>query len=161
MPASECASTRQLTTEIVSAYARRNQLTADQLANVISAVYETLSRLGEPAKEDAVELSPAVPIKRSVQHDNVVCLDCGWRGKMLRRHIQAQHGLSVDEYRARWGLSAEHPLTAPGYSEQRSAFAKQVGLGQRRREDPAPVAATETAGVSGDTDMPRAEYGEE
>ena len=154
MPASESIDTRQLTTDIVSAYARRNQLTADQLANVISAVYETLSRLGQPATEHAATLSPAVPIRRSVQRDHVVCLDCGWRGKMLRWHLKARHGLTVIEYRGRWELSPEHPLTAPDYSEQRSAFAKQVGLGRRRRDDdPAPVAPAETAGSSAYTDM--------
>ena len=154
MPDSEGTATRQLTADIVSAYARRNQLPADQLANVISDVYETLSRLGKPVRENGADRSPAVPIKRSVQHDHVVCLDCGWRGKMLRRHIETQHGLAVNEYRARWGLASEHPLTAPAYSERRSAFAKEVGLGRRRREDnPAPVPATETAGASGD-EMP-------
>lgn len=153
MPISESMDTRQLATEIVSAYARHNQLT-DQLANVISAVYETLSRLGQPATEEATDRSPAVPIRRSVQRDHVVCLDCGWRGKMLRRHLKAQHGLTAIEYRARWELSPEHPLTAPDYSEQRSAFAKQVGLGRRsRHDDPVPVAPAETAGASAYSEM--------
>jgi predicted transcriptional regulator len=154
VPDSESMAARQLTTEIVSAYARRNQLTADQLAKVISAVYETLSQLGTPSKNDTAERTPAVPIRRSIQHDCVVCLDCGWRGKMLRRHIEAQHGLSVNDYRARWGLSPEHPLTAPAYSERRSAFAKEVGLGRRsRNSNSGPVPTTETAGISGDTEM--------
>jgi predicted transcriptional regulator len=73
---------------------------------------------------------------------------------MLRRHIEAQHGLSVNDYRARWGLSPEHPLTAPAYSERRSAFAKEVGLGRRsRNSNSGPVPTTETAGISGDTEM--------
>jgi predicted transcriptional regulator len=78
--------------------------------------------------------SPAVPIRRSVHRDYVVCLECGWRGKMLRRHIGTLHDLGPGEYRRRWGLSADHPLTAPGYSEARSGLAKQLGLGRRGRD---------------------------
>src|SRR5262249_34091194 len=79
---------------------------------------------------------------RSVQRDYVVCLECGWRGQMLKRHLGTSHRLSVDQYRARWNLPREHPITAPGYSEQRSSLAKQIGLGRGRgvsREEPVPV----------------------
>ena len=121
---------RELATKIVAAYVRRNQIGADQIGTLISTVHQALAGTGKPT-EKPEELTPAVPIRRSVQHDRVICLECGWAGKMLRRHISG-HGMSADEYRRRWSLSAEHPLVAPAYAEFRSAFAKQVGLGRRR-----------------------------
>jgi predicted transcriptional regulator len=121
----------QRTAEIVAAYVRNNQLSGDQLASLISTVHQTLGQLGTPG-ESVEERTPAVPIRRSVHQDYVVCLECGWRGKMLRRHISSAHELTPAEYRTRWSLSREHPLTAPGYSEQRSALAKQLGLGRGR-----------------------------
>ena len=123
---------RELTVEIVSAYLRRNQVPADQLGDLMSTVHQALAALGKPAQESPVERTPAVPIRRSVHQDYVVCLECGWRGKMLRRHVATAHGLGVEEYRARWNLSREHPLTAPGYSERRSSMARQLGLGRGR-----------------------------
>jgi hypothetical protein len=72
-----------------------------------------------------------VTVRQSVRHDYVVCLDCGYRGKTLRRHISSRHGLNVDEYRRRWGLRSDHSLTAPAYSEQRSTLAKEFGLGRK------------------------------
>jgi predicted transcriptional regulator len=134
---------RELTTNIVAAYVRRNQIGADQLAVLISTVHQTLTTLGKPSTELDGERTPAVPIRRSVNRNYVVCLECGWRGQMLRRHLNTGHGLSVDQYRARWNLSREHPLTAPGYSERRSSLAKQIGLGRgprASREEPQPVA---------------------
>jgi predicted transcriptional regulator len=134
---------RKLTTDIVAAYVRRNQIGADQLPVLISTVHQTLSTLGKPVTELDGERTPAVPIRRSVNRNYVVCLECGWRGQMLRRHLNTGHGLSVDQYRARWNLSREHPLTAPGYSERRSSLAKQIGLGRElgaSREEPQPVA---------------------
>jgi predicted transcriptional regulator len=124
---------RELTSKIVAAYVRRNQVGVDQLGALISTVHQALSGLGKPVAEASVERTPAVPIRRSVHRDYVVCLECGWRGQMLRRHLATGHGLSVDQYRARWNLPREHPITAPGYSERRSGLAKQIGLGRRRR----------------------------
>src|ERR1051326_440946 len=123
---------RQLTTDIVAAFARHNQVSTDQLAGLISTVHQTLSDLGKPG-EEVVERTPAVSIRRSVHRDYVICIECGWRGFMLRRHLSSAHGLTPIAYRARWGLSREHLLTAPAYSERRSSFAKQIGLGQHRR----------------------------
>ena len=123
---------RELTSRIVAAYVRRNQIGADQLPVLISTVRRALVRLGKPATETEIERTPAVPIQQSVHRDYVVCLDCGWRGKMLRRHLATGHGLTVDQYRARWNLPREHPMTAPGYSERRSSLAKQLGLGRGR-----------------------------
>jgi len=134
---------RKLTTNIVAAYVRRSQIGADQLPVLISTVHQALSGLGKPAGQLQEERMPAVPIRRSVHWDFVICLECGWRGQMLRRHLNTGHGLSVDQYRARWNLPREHPMTAPGYSERRSGLAKQIGLGRGRRasrEEPEPVA---------------------
>jgi predicted transcriptional regulator len=124
---------RELTTNIVAAYVRRNQIEADQLPVLISTVHQALATLGKPAAESDRERTPAVPIRRSVHRDYVVCLECGWRGQMLRRHVATGHGLGVDQYRARWNLPRDHPMTAPGYSERRSTLALELGLGRTRR----------------------------
>jgi len=124
---------RELTATIVAAYVRQNQIASDQLATLISTVHRALVGLGKPATEAEVERTPAVPIRRSVHRDYVVCLECGWRGQMLKRHVATGHGLTVEQYRARWNLLREHLMTAPGYSEQRSSLAKQIGLGRGRR----------------------------
>jgi len=130
---------RELTATIAAAYVRRNQIGSDQLGTLISTVYEALVGLGKRATETEVDRTPAVPIRRSVHRDYVVCLECGWRAQMLRRHLATGHELSVDQYRARWNLPREHPMTAPSYSERRSRFAKQFGLGRGRGpSSPAP-----------------------
>jgi predicted transcriptional regulator len=137
---------RQLTSQIVAAYVRRNHIAADQLAPLISTVHQALAGLGKPTEAPQPKRTPAVPIRQSVHRDYVVCLECGSRGKVLRRHLMNAHGLSVQEYRARWNLPADHPMTAPAYSEQRSALATQIGLGLGRRKasgEIAPEAAAE------------------
>jgi predicted transcriptional regulator len=121
------------TTDIVAAYVRRNQIGADQLPVLISTVHEALTSLGKLIAELNEERTPAVPIRRSVHRDYVVCLECGWQGLMLKRHVTTSHGLAVEQYRARWSLPRDHPMTAPGYSERRSGLAKQLGLGRSGR----------------------------
>ena len=123
----------ELTTDIVAAYVRRNQIGADQLPALISNVHQALIGVGKPSTEANQKRTPAVPIRRSVHRDYVVCLECGWRGLTLRRHLTSHRGLSTDQYRARWKLPREHPITAPSYSELRSRLAKQLGLGRGRR----------------------------
>lgn len=122
--------TRELTTQIVAAYVRRNQIAAADLSALISTIYEALGRLGAPLAEPATERIPAVSIRRSITPSAVICLDCGWRGQMLRRHLTTAHGLSIAQYRVRWKLTAEHAMIAPSYSERRSTMAKQLGLGR-------------------------------
>src|SRR5205823_2572474 len=120
---------QSLVAEIVSAYVRKNQIAPADIPALINTVYQSLSAAGKaPGPEQ--NRTPAVPIRQSVRPNYVVCLDCGWRGKMLRRHVQSAHGLTPEQYRARWKLSSDHPLTAPAYSEQRSTLAKKVGLGR-------------------------------
>jgi predicted transcriptional regulator len=123
----------ELTTNIVSAYVRRNQIGPDQLATLISNVHQALIGVGKPATEANQKRTPAVPIRRSVHRDYVVCLECGWRGQMLRRHLNTGHGLTVEQYRARWNLSPDHPITAPSYSKRRSGLAKELGFGRGGR----------------------------
>jgi predicted transcriptional regulator len=120
---------QSLVAKVVSSYVRKNQLSPTEMPTLISTVYQSLLALGKPPEPEPA--TPAVQIRRSVTRDHVVCLECGWRGLILRRHIQVQHGLSRDDYRARWGLPSHHALIAPAYSERRSGMARQIGLGQR------------------------------
>jgi predicted transcriptional regulator len=123
---------RALASKIVGAYVRRNQVGADQMPLLIATVHQALASLGKPAKPEPGKRVPAVPIRRSVTEKFVVCLECGWQGKLLRRHVGTAHGLSVAGYRSRWNLSAEHPMVAPSYSAQRSGMAREFGLGRSR-----------------------------
>ena len=118
-------------TKIVASYVGNHTLTPDELSALIMSVQQAISQLGKPTQPEPAR-APAVPIRRSVQHDQVVCLECGFKGKTLRRHLSMRHGLQVSEYLRRWDLSGDHPLTAPAYSEQRSAMAKELGLGRKR-----------------------------
>jgi len=130
-----------LTAKIVRGYVRHHRLGPDQLPDLIASVHRTLGQLGQPPEPDEV-LTPAVSVRRSVHREYVVCLDCGYRGKTLRRHIGVRHGLTGEEYRQRWGLRTNHPLTAPAYSEQRSKLAKELGLGRKSMSAVAPARAT-------------------
>jgi len=131
-----------LTAKIVVSYVRHHRLVPDQLADLISSVHRAIGQVGQPPEPEEV-LTPAVSVRRSVHRDYVVCLDCGYRGKTLTRHIATRHGLSGDEYRQRWGLRSNHPLTAPAYSEHRSTMAKALGFGRKSTTevDPAPTPA--------------------
>ena len=121
---------------IVSAYVGHNAVTPDQVPEVIATIYAALSRLGQPRQaSEAIRPEPAISIRRSVRPDSITCLECGWAGKMIKRHLSSSHELSSEQYRARWGLAPEYPLTAPNYSEQRSAFAKGSRLGHRRAKE--------------------------
>ena len=114
---------------IVRSYVAQNTIGIDQLAGLISTVHRSLSGLGKSAPAPA-PLLPAVSIRQSVQRDRVVCLECRFLSQMLRRHIRVAHGLEPAEYRVRWKLPADHPITAPAYSERRSTLAKRIGLGR-------------------------------
>jgi predicted transcriptional regulator len=133
------------TTKIVGSYLRHHTVGASQLPDLITSVHRSLTELGLPAPVEA--LSPAVSVRQSVRHDYVVCLECGYRGKTLRRHITTRHGLSREEYLRRWGLQPDHPLTAPAYSEHRSTLAKQLGLGRKPKAEVAAIPASAEASV--------------
>jgi predicted transcriptional regulator len=121
-----------LVARIVRSYVAQNTIGIDQLAGLIAEVHRSLSGLGQSAPASAPV--PAVPIRRSVQRDHVVCLECGYHAQMLRRHLRIAHDLEVADYRTRWKLPADHPITAPAYSERRSSMAKQIGLGRKPQE---------------------------
>jgi predicted transcriptional regulator len=127
-----------LTARIVVSYVRHHRLVPDQLADLITSIHRAIGQLGQPPEPEQV-LTPAVSVRRSVHREYVTCLDCGYRGKTLRRHISTRHGLSQDEYRQRWGLRSNHLLTAPAYSESRSTMAKARGFGRKLPEPVAPV----------------------
>jgi predicted transcriptional regulator len=118
-------------TKIIASYVGNHTLAPDQLSALIVSVQQTLSDLGKPVAPP-VPRTPAVPVRRSVRHDHVICLECGFRGKTLRRHLGTRHGLQTAEYLRRWDLPSDHPLTAPAYSERRSTMAKELGLGRKR-----------------------------
>ncbi|HZK89935.1 MAG TPA: MucR family transcriptional regulator [Stellaceae bacterium] len=122
----------RLVARIIASYVSHHNLAPDQIPELIASVHRAIAALGQPV-ETASALIPAVPVRRSVQRDLVICLDCGWKGKMLRRHLTTRHGLSGDEYLKRWSLPGDHPLTAPNYSVQRSNLAKELGLGRGGR----------------------------
>ncbi|HEX3862151.1 MAG TPA: MucR family transcriptional regulator [Stellaceae bacterium] len=130
-----------LVTKIIASYVSHHNVAPEQIPELISSVHHIIDNLGKPSEPQGV-LTPAVPVRRSVQRDAVVCLECGWKGKMLRRHLSTRHGLAGEQYLKRWGLQSDHPLTAPTYSEQRSSLAKELGLGRGGRQTaPAPVPA--------------------
>jgi predicted transcriptional regulator len=137
------------TSQIVAAYVRKNLIPTDQIAGLINSVHSTLSGLGSEVVEEPPHV-PAVSVRRSIRPDYIICIDCGYKGKMLKRHLQSRHGLSVVEYKRRWNLSPDYPMTAPNYSEQRAQFAKKIGLGRT----PAQPAAVPEAAPATTTEKP-------
>jgi len=121
---------RGLAAKIIASYLRHNKLGVGDLPMLIASVHQSLASLGAPAALPKPHV-PAVSVRRSVQPDYVVCLECGYRGQMLRRHLEGKHQLTPREYRARWDLPRSHPITAPSYSERRSTMAKEFGLGHK------------------------------
>ena len=122
-----------LTSQIVSAYVSKNSLQASDLPALISSVYQSLKSLDQPqaAVEAAVDLKPAVPVKKSVTPEYIICLEDGKKLKMLKRHLSSSYGITPDEYRAKWGLPADYPMVAPNYAKARSDLALKLGLGRR------------------------------
>src|SRR5271154_5193234 len=138
-----------LTAKIVGSYVRHHKLATNQLSDLITAVHRAIGQLGQTPEPEEPP-TPAVSVRRSVHHDYVICLDCGYSGKTLRRHISTRHGLTRDEYLRRWGLKSDHPLTAPAYSERRSTLAKAFGLGRNITTQMASVATPVVAAAAVD-----------
>ena len=128
-----------LTADIVAAHVSNNQVASNDLSGVIAAVHGALVSLGQPAAAEPEAKTPAVSIKASIKPDYIVCLICGSKQKMLKRHIQSAHGLNPAEYRAEFNLPASYPLAAPNYAKRRSELAQASGLGRRRAESAAQV----------------------
>src|SRR5438045_3774183 len=118
------------TTDIVAAYVRHNSIATDQISSLINAVHSTLNGLGNEVVEEPPRV-PAVSVRRSVRPDHIICIECGYKGQMLKKHLQSRHGLSATQYKLRWKLASDHPMTAPNYSERRSQLAKSTGLGRK------------------------------
>ncbi len=123
-----------LTAELVSAYVSKNTVVTSELPSLIGEVYEALSKAAHSAsKPDAEDLKPAVAVKKSVTDEYLVCLNDGKKFKSLKRHLRTHYGLSPEQYREKWNLPADYPMVAPNYAKKRSALAKKMGLGQRRK----------------------------
>jgi predicted transcriptional regulator len=121
-----------LAAQIVSAYVGKNPVPAADLPRLIGDVHAALTRVGN-AGNRADPGRPAVPVKRSITPEYIVCLEGGRKFKSLRRHLRSQYNLTPEQYRARWGLPLDYPTVAPNYAATRSALAKQMGLGHARR----------------------------
>jgi predicted transcriptional regulator len=121
-----------LTAQIVSAHVSNNSVSPDALPSLIQEVYKTLAGVGkEPIVADRP--SPAVPVKKSVFPDHIVCLEDGKKLKMLKRHLKTAYDMTPEQYRERWGLPPEYPMVAPNYARHRSSLAKKIGLGTKPR----------------------------
>src|SRR5215207_8900218 len=130
----------ELAADIVSAFVSNNSVPVTELPALIGSVHDALTKVASgPTEQPQEELRPAVPIKKSVQPDYIVCLDDGKRFKSLKRHLRTTYNLTPDQYRAKWGLAHDYPMVAPNYAAARSALAKQMGLGARRRKTPEPT----------------------
>jgi predicted transcriptional regulator len=122
----------RLTTKIVTAYVSNNAVPESQITDVIQAVYGSFRNLGDGTPDTQTRQKPAVPIKRSITPDHIICLEDGKQLKMLKRYLRTTHGMTPEEYRLKWRLPADYPMVAPNNAKQRSAFAKEIGLGKHR-----------------------------
>ncbi len=122
-----------LTTDIVASHVANNTVAIAELPQLIRQVYTSLAAVGASAAAMIERPQPAVPIKKSVTPDYIICLEDGKKLKMLKRHLKTRYGMSPEDYRERWGLPADYPRVAPNYAEQRRELAKKIGLCTRRR----------------------------
>jgi len=125
--------TLNLTADIVAAYVSNNEVSSEELMLLIENVCKTLKSLQNNAYSKNANLVPAVPIKKSVTPDHIICLEDGKKLKMIKRHLKAVYNMTVEEYKERWGLPADYPVVAPNYAKQRSDLAKVIGLGTTGR----------------------------
>lgn len=138
-----------LTAEIVAAHVSNNPVALGDLPNLIQEVYRTLSSVGQPvAKPQPERPQPAVPVKKSITPEYLVCLEDGKKLKMLKRHLQTSYNMTPEQYRERWGLAPDYPMVAPNYAKHRSSLAKKIGLGTKPRGRPARGARREVAAAA-------------
>jgi predicted transcriptional regulator len=121
----------RMTADVTAAYVSNNTLPATQLNDVIKTIYSSLLALEKPEANSMTGQKPMVPIKKSVTPEYIICLEDGKKLKMLKRHLRTAYGMTPEEYRMKWGLPADYPMVAPNYAEQRSEFAKKIGLGRK------------------------------
>jgi predicted transcriptional regulator len=122
-----------LTAEIVSAHVANNAVGHSDVPDLIQSVFGKLTELASGEEASAVELTPAVPIRKSVTDDFIICLEDGKKLKMLKRHLMTAYGMTPEEYRAKWGLKPDYPMVAPNYAAKRQELAKKIGLGRKPR----------------------------
>ena len=126
----------RMAVDVVAAYLSNNQVASTQIPDVINSVFASLNDLEGPQIENTTEpQKPAVPVRKSITPDYIVCLEDGKKLKMLKRHLQTTYNMTPEEYRTKWGLSSDYPMVAPNYARQRSEFAKQIGLGRKPGEE--------------------------
>ena len=125
----------ELAAEIVAAYVSNNSVPAGELPTLLGDIHSAILRIGmggaAPAPVEAAK--PAVPPKKSITNEYIICLEDGRKFKSLKRHLRTQYNMSPEQYREKWSLPADYPMVAPAYAKARSALAKQMGLGQQRR----------------------------
>ncbi|GGD47250.1 transcriptional regulator [Erythrobacter arachoides] len=134
-----------LTADIVTAHVANNNVDSDALPALIHNVYGALDALGNQAPVEEERPEPAVSVRASVKKDHIVCLEDGKKMKMLKRHLMTDHGMTPDEYRARWSLPSDYPMVAPDYADKRRDLAKKIGLGRKPGEKVARKAAAPVA----------------
>jgi predicted transcriptional regulator len=130
----------EMTAEIVSAYVSHNAVSTSEISSLIGLVGSRLATLGTEQAETAVATKPepAVPVRRSVGKDQITCLMCGKKQKLLKRHLATAHGLTPDQYRELFGLKSDYPMVAPSYAASRSELALRIGLGRPKKKPRAP-----------------------
>ncbi len=123
----------KMAVDIVSAYVSNNSLPSEQIPEVLQSTFKVLSSLqSENGLSSCKEAQkPAVPVRKSVTPDYLICLEDGKKLKMLKRHLRTNYGMTPEDYKAKWGLPADYPIVAPNYAVQRSEFAKRIGLGRK------------------------------
>ncbi|QFU17110.1 MucR family transcriptional regulator [Microvirga thermotolerans] len=125
----------ELAADIVSAYVSNNSVPSTELPALINEIHSALIRVGGGTVEAPAEApKPAVPVKKSVTPDYIVCLEDGKKFKSLKRHLRTQYNMTPEQYREKWGLPVDYPMVAPNYARARSELAKEMGLGQQRRK---------------------------
>lgn len=141
-----------MTARIVASHVANNHMEVSALPSLIQSVFRTLSNVEAPEPAPAAKQPPAVPVKKSVFPDFIVCLEDGKKLSMLKRHLQTSYGMTPDDYRAKWSLPPDYPMVAPNYASKRSALAKSIGLGRKavavpaepiQLEEPVEAAATQ------------------
>jgi predicted transcriptional regulator len=144
----------ELTADITSAYVSNNVLAASELPSLIASIFGALTSAGASKEEPAVPQRPAVPIKKSITPEHLICLEDGLRFRAMKRHLRSKYGLTPEAYRAKWGLPSDYPMVAPAYSQSRASMAKEWGFGQGGRrvagaKAPPPKAASKAVRKNG------------
>jgi predicted transcriptional regulator len=131
MPEQDASDLIDLTAGLVAAYLRGNPMPISELADFIRTTHRALAAAQVPYAQPAAPQQPAISVKKSITPGAMICLECGSHKQMLKRHLHTAHGLSVDDYKAKWSLPANYPMTSPDYASTRSVLAKKIGLGKK------------------------------